>query len=199
MSASRHTSTRSAGTRMGQRDRGVDAFAAEQQHHRQADQRRAADDDGPLADRRDRRSAEQPHHTERRAADVTRLAAHETAHRRLGQPVDVLLGRDHAQHRLRVEVAGQRQLAEDAVHRRVGSQRGDDVLELGLADVAVDRHVARLHAGLGRLLLLAADVDLAGLVVADQHRGQAHRRRCRRPRSRRAARRRSRRAAGRRP
>ena len=60
------------------------------------------------------------------------------------------------------------------MHAAIGDQRSDGVFELGLADVAVDGNVARLHAGLGCLLLLAANVDLAGLVVADQHRRQAH-------------------------
>ena len=104
-------------------------------------------------------------------------AAHEPAHRALGETVDVLLGGISAQHRLGVEAAGQRQLAQDAVHARVGGQRADGVFDLGLAGVAGQLDVARLHAGLGGLLLLAAHVDLARLVVADQHGGQAHRRR----------------------
>ena len=55
------------------------------------------------------------------------------------------------------------------------------------------------HARLVRLLVLVAHVDLARLVVADEHGRQAHRRRAERRRSRRAAGRRSRRAAGCRP
>ncbi len=111
MSASRHTSIMSGVREWASVTVAVDALAAEQQHLRQPDQRRAADDDRPLAGGRDAVALEQPHHAERRARHVAGQAAHEPAHRALGEPVDVLLGRQQRQHRLGVEAVGQRQLA----------------------------------------------------------------------------------------
>ena len=43
-----------------------------------------------------------------------------------------------------------------------------------LAGIAGQTDVAGCHAGLGGLLLLAGDIELAGPVVADEHGGQAH-------------------------
>ena len=110
-------------------------------------------------------------------ADETRPAAHEAAHRALGEPVDVLLRRDQVDHRLGVEAGGQRQLDEDAVHVGVGGELGDRRLDLALRRRRREVDVARLHPDLGRLALLAAHVALARRVVADEHRRQADRRR----------------------
>ena len=57
---------------------------------------------------------------------------HEASEARIGEPVDILRGRDQVDDRTRVEAIGQRQLHEDAVDGRIGGERGDDVLHLGL-------------------------------------------------------------------
>ena len=110
-------------------------------------------------------------------------AAHEAAHRALGEPVDVLLRRDQVDHRLGVEPVRQRQLDEDPVHVRIGGQLGDRRLDLALRRRRREVDVARPHPDLGRLALLAAHVALARRVVADEHGDEADRRRRRRPRS----------------
>ena len=68
-------------------------------------------------------------------ADEPGHAAHEPAHRPLGEPVDVLLRRDQVDHRVGVEAGRQRQLDEDPVHVGVGRQLGDGRLDLALRDV----------------------------------------------------------------
>ena len=75
---------------------------------------------------------QQAHHAERRGPDETRLPAHQPAQRPLGQPVDVLLRRDHGQHGVGVEAVGERQLHEDSVDVGVGGQLGDGRLDLSL-------------------------------------------------------------------
>ncbi len=95
--------------RVGQGDRAVHALAAEQQHLGEAGERAAPDDGGPLAAGGHAVAFEQAHHTQWGAADMTGQAAHEAAHRALGEPVDVLLRRDQRQHGLGVEAGGQRQ------------------------------------------------------------------------------------------
>ena len=104
-------------------------------------------------------------------------AAHEPAHRALGEPVDVLLRRDQVDDRVGVEAARERQLDEDAVDVGIGGQLGDRGLDLALRRRRRQVDVARPHPDLGRLALLAAHVALARRVVADEHRRQADRRR----------------------
>ena len=67
---------------------------------------------------------------------------------------------------------GQRQLHEDAVHRRVGVQPLDLGDEIGLGDRVVEAGLEGLHPRLDGLLALVADIDLAGRVLAHQHDGE---------------------------
>ena len=201
MSASRHTPARSAVRRVGERHRGVDALAAEQQHQRQPDERRAADDDRTLARRRRRRSGRAG--ASRRAACTATCPGWPRTRRpieQLGQPVDVLLrraaGRAPARGRARRAAAAGTRMpctagsaasaptasstsACDAVS---GSSTPSDRMPASSAFLCFDPHV-----------------DLARLVVADEHRRQAHRRRSGRLDLARAADARSRRGAGCRP
>ncbi len=163
------------GAGVGQRDGGVGASAAEQQLHGEPDQRRTADHDRSLADGLDAVALQQADDAQRGGRDVAGKIAYEAAERLGGQAVDVFFGRQHGQHRLGIEMVGHRQLAEDAVHRRVGHELGDGGFDLGLGGVAGKADVARDHAGFFGLAMLHPDVDLAGLVVADEHRGQADR------------------------
>ena len=121
------------GARVGERHRGVATLAAEEQHLRQAGEGGAAHHHGALADRRHLVALEKTHHAERGAADMAGLAAHEAAHRPFGESVDVLLERDLLEDLLHVETVGQGELAEDAVHRRIGGELGDGVVHLCLA------------------------------------------------------------------
>ena len=117
---------------MSERDGGVDALAGEQQRQWEPDEGRAPDDNGPLAARGDVVALEQAHHAERCAAHEAGATTHESAHRALGQAVDVLLRRDEVDDRFGVETVGERELHEDAVHRVVGDEFTHDRLDLCL-------------------------------------------------------------------
>ena len=85
-----------------------------------------------------------------------------------------VLGRvDGAEDRRRVDLRRQRQLHQDAVHRRVGVEALQQRQQLGLARFRRQPVLERAHAGLGGLPRLRADVDLAHRVVAHQHHRQA--------------------------
>src|SRR5204862_6793704 len=71
-----------------------------------------------------------------------------------------------------VEVAGQRQLDEQAVDALVRVQLRDQREELVLGRLRGQPQVARLDADRLGGPLLAADVDVGGRVVADEHRGE---------------------------
>ena len=86
------------------------------------------------------------------------------------EPVHVLRRRDRRDHRLLVERSGQRQLDEQAVHLVVGVQLRDEPEQLLLRRRGREAHVARLDARVSGSAVLAADVDVGGGVVADEHR-----------------------------
>ena len=68
---------------------------------------------------------------------------------------------------------GQRQLHEDPVDLGIGVQARDEREHLLLARLRGQPDVARVDARLGRGLVLRADVDVRGRVVADEHRREA--------------------------
>ena len=89
------------------------------------------------------------------------------------EAVDVLVGIDREQDMRRVDVLGQRQLHQDAVHGRIAVQPGDQLQQLGFGRALGQAMVEARHAELGRDAALAPHIDLAGGIVADQHRGEA--------------------------
>ena len=70
---------------------------------------------------------------------------------------------------LRVDLLGQRQLHQDAVHGRIGVELLHQRQQFGLADAVRQAVIERAHAGLDRDLGLAADIGLARRIVAGQH------------------------------
>ena len=89
------------------------------------------------------------------------------------KPSTSLAGLDGHQHRARVDLRRQRQLYQDAVHRRVVVEPADQRQQLGLADLGRQPVRERAHAGLGGLFGLGADIDLAGRALAHQDHRQA--------------------------
>ena len=87
--------------------------------------------------------------------------------------VDVLGRIDGQQHVRGVDVPGQRQLHQDAVHAGIGVEPGDQRQQLGLGGLLGQAMIEARHAELGRHLALAAHIDLAGRIGADQDRRQA--------------------------
>ncbi|MNN01984.1 hypothetical protein D3C81_1146200 [compost metagenome] len=89
------------------------------------------------------------------------------------EAVDVLGRVDGLQHRGLVDVLGQRQLHQDAVHAGVGIQLGDQRQHLGGAGLGRQAVFQRADTRLAGAQHLVAHVDVAGRVVADQHHRQA--------------------------
>ena len=173
MSARRQTPARSAGPRVANGDRGV--RVQEQAGERPADQDRAADHHRLRALRLDPGVAEELHHALRRARHQARAALGEQSGASGGQPVDVLPRVDRGDHRVLVDLLGERQLDQDPVHLVVGVQLADQGEQLVLADRGLQLVVDRAHPHLLGLAALVGDVDLRGGVVADEHGGEARR------------------------
>src|SRR5262249_49478873 len=89
--------------------------------------------------------------------------------------IDVLIGSNAAQHRLRIHVLGQRHLNQNAVHRGIGIESVDDVDQLLLRDVRGTPNGLAVHAKLVRRPFLAADVYRARRILADKDDRQARR------------------------
>ena len=70
-------------------------------------------------------------------------------------------------------MAGQRQLHQNAMHRRVVVQLVDQRQQIGLGRRGVQLVLIGVHADFDGLLALVADVYLARRVLADQNHGEA--------------------------
>ena len=88
------------------------------------------------------------------------------------EAVDVLDRRDGADDPPLVHLLRQRQLDEDAGDALVGVQVCDEREQVGLGRLGGELVVERLDPYLLAGLLLAADVESGGLVLADEHRRQ---------------------------
>ena len=91
------------------------------------------------------------------------------------QAVDVLGGIDGVDDGFGMDRFRQRQLHENAVHRGIRVELCDQRQQIGLRDIGRQPVLERRHAGGLGLLVLAADIDFAGGVVADQHHREARR------------------------
>ena len=155
------------------------AIGAQQQlRDRPPHERGAAEHDGVLPRQGAQRIGQQHRTAERRArhGKVERRAGGDRA-----QPADVdrvkaidVLRRIDGKEDLRgVDVPGQRQLHQDTADRGIGVQPADQFQQLGLRGLRRQAMIEARHADLGGCLALAADVDLARGIGADQHRREA--------------------------
>ena len=148
-------------------------LALQQQHrHRLADDVRLADHhhvqpaivvDHAVEQLHDpkRRAGHQPTRAGRQPPDVDRV-----------EPVDILVRPDAIEHPRRVDRARQRQLHQNAMHRRIGVQPIDQRQHIGLGRLGGQAVLDRAHANAAAFGDLAADVDVAGRIVAHQHHRQ---------------------------
>jgi len=152
---------------MRNRHRGV--FVEQQLQQGTADQIGAADDDGVHAFQRRMHALGQDDAAERRAGRERGKSAGETPGVVRMQSIDVLGGIDGVDDRLSMQRFRQRQLHQNAMHGGIAIELSDQGQQIILRDVFRQYVLERCHAGGLGLLVLAADVDLAGGVAADQH------------------------------
>ena len=115
---------------------------------------------------------EQAHAAGRRARGEARAPLGDTTEVVGVQPVDVLVRRDGGDHRVGVEAARQRQLHQDAVHRRIRAEARDQLEERGLGGVGGQAVIGGGDADLAGVLGLGLDVHGGGGIVADEHDGE---------------------------
>ena len=150
------------------------AFSPEEQRReRPADQDRAAEHHGLSALDGRPGLTQQLDDPARRARDEPRPPLGEQARAGGAEPVDVLRRVDRRDHRVLVDLLGERQLHEDAVDGVGFIELGDELEQLVLRRGGAEAVVERAHADLLRLLALVADVDVRGGIVAHQHRREA--------------------------
>ena len=89
------------------------------------------------------------------------------------EAVDILRRVDRLDHGAGLVVRRQRQLDQDAVHRRVGVQARDDRQEFGGPGIGRKADRAGPQPGLLRRAVLVADVNGTGRVVANEDHRQA--------------------------
>ena len=75
------------------------------------------------------------------------------------ESVSILVRRDGVEHQLLIDVAGKRQLHQDAVHPVVGRQPAQQIEELGLRSARIEIVIPRGHAGFRTCLAFASHVD----------------------------------------
>src|SRR4051794_10718772 len=148
-------------------------IACEQQRgKRSPNQLRAAEHDRFRAPQLDAIRIEQLDDAGRRAGHEALAVLDEAPGVRSREAVDVLERIDQRDHRVGIDVTGQRQLQQDAADRVVLTQLANQVRELVLRharlELVVDRGDADLFAGLA----LVAHVHVRGRVVADEDRGE---------------------------
>ena len=143
-------------------------FLHQQERHRLADDVRPPQHDrsGPLG--LDPAVLEQLLHAQRGAGDEPGPADGQQAGVLGVEAVDVLARVDPLDDPSFVDVVRQRQLHEEAVDGRIGVEGLDGVEQIGLGHVGRQSADLAAHAGLAAGVLLAADVDLAGRILADQ-------------------------------
>ena len=154
---------------LGMRDGHGGVFGQQKLRHRLADDVGAADHHRFEAGERGMHGLRQHDAAERRARHQRRQAGGEPPGVDRMEAVDVLRRIDGVEHLLGVDLLRQRQLHQDAVHRRIGVELFDQRHQLGLADAVRQPMIERLHAGFVGRLGLAADIGLARRIVAGQN------------------------------
>ena len=85
------------------------------------------------------------------------------------ETVDILCRVNRRDHPLRLDRLGERQLHQDAVDPLIGIEPADQIEDRREIGIGRQAELEGRDPGLGAGAPLAADVDLAGRVVADQH------------------------------
>ena len=155
--------------RTGMRNRHRRIFIEQQLHQGTADQIGAADHDGVHAFQRRMHAFGEDDATKRRAWRERGKSAGQSPGVVGMQPVDVLGGIDGVDDRFGMQRFRQRQLHQNAVDARIAIELSDQRQQIALCDIGREHVLERCHAGCLRLLVLAADVELAGGIAADQH------------------------------
>src|SRR5215470_7842703 len=83
--------------------------------------------------------------------------------------IDVLVRVNGAKHFASIDMSGQRQLHQNAVHGAIAIEALDKRHQLGLRGGLRQAMVERAHAAVQRHFLLGADIDFARRIVADQN------------------------------
>ena len=152
------------------------AFAFEQQHgHRLSHDVRLADDHGIkpaiIVD-----DAVQKHHAaERRAGDEAARAGRQSSDIDRVKAIDILARIDAVEHFAGIDLRGQGQLHQNAMHRVIGVEPVDQRQQFVFRRFCGHAVLNRADTDLAALRDLAADVDFAGGVVAHKHHGEAGR------------------------
>ena len=145
------------------------AVLLEQQHsHRLAHDVAAAQHHTPFAPDGDGVFPQHLHDAGGGAGQEHRISDHQAAHVIGVEAVHVLIPGDGVQHRLLVQMPGQRKLAQDAVHLRVAVQRLDQVQQRLLCGVLRQGVLKAQKAALGAVLFLPGHIDPGGGVVPYQ-------------------------------
>ena len=112
------------------------------------------------------------HHqaAQRRAGHHGLLPRAQKAHVRDMEPVHILGRINRVDDQIAVQMFRQRQLHEDAMHRRIGVQLGDQRQQISLGSVGGQLVFKAVHPGLMGLHALVADVDLAAVDHLGRHR-----------------------------
>ena len=117
--------------------------------------------------------ANQDQAAQRRAGNRRVLAEREPTGVDRVEAIDILGGIDRREHRGAIHAGRQRQLHQDAVHVGLCVQLLNQCDQLGRAGGGRQAMIEMFQTRGGRLFGLAADIHLAGRIVADQHHGQA--------------------------
>jgi len=148
----------------------------QQRRHRLAEQVGAADHHGVEAGEIGAMGlADKQHGASGRAGNqaAVEISGHQLAGVDHMQPIDVLLGPDRLDHRIGIEMRGQRQLHQDAVDVGILVQRGHQRLKFGLRGVLGQGVLHRFEAALLGHAALGGDIDMGGRIIADNHHGEA--------------------------
>jgi len=88
------------------------------------------------------------------------------------ETVDILCRVDRGDHPSRLDALGERQLHQDTIDPLVGVEPADQIEDRREIGIAGQAELEGCDPGLGAGPSFAADIDLAGRVVADQHCGE---------------------------
>jgi hypothetical protein len=151
----------------------VTVASLEQQHrYRLADDVRLADHHGVEAAVIVDHAVEQHHDAERGAGHQPAGAGRKAPDVDGVEPVDILERADPVEHARGIDARGQRQLDENAMHGRIRVELVDQRVEFAFRRRCRHAVFERDDPGLAALGDLAADIDLAGGIVTDQHHGE---------------------------
>ena len=115
---------------------------------------------------------QQFHNARRRAGGKREIADHDPADIDRVKSVHILCGINGEKNLFFIEMSRQRQLHENAVHRRVGVKACNQCKQLRFARIGGERMHIRANADLLACAVLVAHIDLRCGIVADNHHGK---------------------------